>query len=87
MAKETKKIAKKESENKKKNAKKKVKKEVKQPQDGYFKQVRKEMKLVKWPSAKEVLKYTVSTIIFCAFLCLIFIALNLIMSLIRGWVG
>ena len=53
----------------------------------YLKKVGKELKLVKWPTAKEVIKYTISTIIFCAFLCLIFMALNLIMSLIRGWVA
>ncbi len=87
MAKEEKKVSKKEVKNKKETKKKNAKKEVKQPQEGYFKQVRKEMKLVKWPSAKDVLKYTISTIVFCLFLCLIFMGLNMIMSLIRGWVG
>ena len=89
MPKDEKKISKKDVKSKKNNKTKKStqKKEVKQPQEGYFKQVRKEMKLVKWPSAKDVLKYTISTIIFCIILCLIFMGLNLIMSLIRGWVG
>ena len=87
MAKEEKKVSKKVVKNKKETKKKNTKKEVKQPQEGYFKQVRKEMKLVKWPSAKDVLKYTISTIVFCLFLCLIFMGLNMIMSLIRGWVG
>ena len=87
MAKEEKKVSKKELKVKKQDKKKKEKKEPKKPSEGYFKQVRKEMKLVKWPSGKDVLKYTVSTIIFCVFLCLIFMGLNLIMSLIRGWVG
>ncbi len=80
MAKETKKNVK-QSQNKKK------KKDVKKPSEGYFKQVQKEMKLVKWPTFKEVIKYTISTIVFCVFLCLIFLGLNLLMSLIRGWVG
>ena len=80
MAKETKKNVK-QSQNKKK------KKDVKKPNEGYFKQVQKEMKLVKWPTFKEVIKYTISTIVFCVFLCLIFLGLNLLMSLIRGWVG
>ena len=63
----------------KKNQSKKVVKE------SYLKRVTKELKLVKWPTAKEVFKYTVSTIVFCAFLCAIFMFLNLIMSLVRGW--
>ena len=87
MAKEEKKVVKKELKEKKVNKKKTSKKEEKKPTEGYFKQVRKEMKLVKWPSAKDVLKYTISTIVFCAILCLLFIGLNLVMSLIRGWVG
>lgn len=65
----------------KKDAKKKEK--VKN-NDGYFKEVKKELKLVKWPSAKEVIKYTISTIILCAILCAIFMLLNLIMSVIVG---
>lgn len=69
------------------NKKKQVKKVKKAPKESYFKRVYKEMKLVKWPSAKEVLKYTISTIVFCVFLCGIFMILNLLMSLIRGWVG
>ena len=87
MAKEENKVSKKELKVKKQDKKKKEKKETKKPSEGYFKQFRKEMKLVKWPSGKDVLKYTISTIIFCVFLCLIFMGLNLIMSLIRGWVG
>ena len=87
MAKEEKKTLKKDAKNKKQTKKNVAKKEVKQPQEGYFKQVRKEMKLVKWPSGKDVLKYTIPTIIFCLILCLIFMGLNLIMSLIRGWAG
>lgn len=55
--------------------------------ESYLKRVGKELKLVKWPTAKEVFKYTISTIVFCAFLCVIFMFLNLIMSLVRGWVA
>lgn len=87
MPKDAKKTSKKDVKNKKQVKASKAKKETKQPQEGYFKQVRKEMKLVKWPSAKDVLKYTISTIIFCVVLCLIFMGLTAIMSLIRGWIG
>lgn len=86
VAKKETKIAKKDLKVKKQDKNKK-KKESSKPSESYLKQVRKEMKLVKWPSGKDVLKYTISTIIFCVLLCLIFMGLNLIMSLIRGWVG
>ena len=49
------------------------------------KKVNKEMKLVKWPEGKEVLKYTISTIIFCLVLCALFMLLNLILSVVKGW--
>ena len=87
VTKEKKKVVKKEDKTKKQTKKSTKKKETQKPQEGYFKQVRKEMKLVKWPRAKEVLKYTISTIVFCAILCGIFMLLNLIMSIIKGWVG
>ncbi len=91
MAKETKKkVVKTNTKEEKKTTKKTTtqkKKVTNAPKESYLKKVGKELKLVKWPTAKEVIKYTISTIIFCAFLCLIFMALNLIMSLIRGWVA
>ena len=67
----------------KKVNKKKERKKVEK--DGYFKLVKKEMKMVKWPTFKEVLKYTVSTIVFCVILCGIFMLLDLIMSIVKGW--
>ena len=53
--------------------------------ESYFKKVGKELKLVKWPTAKDVLKYTISTIVFCIILCALFMALNLILSVVKGW--
>lgn len=85
MAKEKKIVSKKDTKIKKQNKKNTKKKEQKKPQEGYFTQVRKEVKLVKWPTVKDVLKYTVSTIVFCAILCGIFMLLNLGMSIIKGW--
>ena len=67
----------------KKDAKKKSVKKANK--ENYFKSVRKEMKLVKWPTFKEVLKYTVSTIVFCAIVCAFFLLLNLLLSVIKGW--
>lgn len=59
-------------------------KKKKAKKENYLTQVRKELKLVKWPSLKEVAKYTISTIIFCVIICVFFIILNLIMSWIKG---
>ena len=61
-----------------KSSKKKVQKE------SYLKQVRKELSLVKWPTAKDVIKYSLSTIIFCLLICGFFILLNLILSGVMG---
>jgi preprotein translocase SecE subunit len=53
--------------------------------ESYAKQVSKELKLVKWPSFKEVLKYTISTIVMCILLCALFMLLNLLLSVVKGW--
>ncbi len=65
-------------------AKKNEKKVTKVKKESYLKKLKKEMKLVKWPSLKEVAKYTISTLVFCLFICIFFLALNFIMSLIKG---
>ena len=65
----------------KNNNKKPVKKTKK---EGFFKQIRKELKLVKWPTFKEVAKYTIATIVLCLIFCGFFILLNLLMSWIKG---
>lgn len=71
---------------KKKDLKKtKVEKTKKVKEKGYFKKVSGELKLVKWPSLKEVLKYTFATIIFCAILCGLFMLLYLLLSVVKGW--
>ena len=63
----------------KKKTSKKVKKE------NYIKQVSKELKLVKWPTIKEVMKYTIATILFCLILSGLFMLLNLLLSIVKGW--
>lgn len=81
MAKVTKKndVKKKETTNKvvKKETKKKVKKE------GFFKGIKKELSIVKWPTLKEIVKYTLATIIFCIVFVAFFEALNVIMAFIK----
>lgn len=82
MAKAEVKEVKKTKDNKKKNTTKKVVKK-----ESYFKSLKKEISLVKWPTFKEVVKYSVSTIIFCVFICLFFLLLVNIMSFIVGGIN
>ena len=63
------------------------KKNVKVPKESYLKGVKKEMKLVKWPTFKEVIKYTIATVIMCLVVCGFFLLLNLLLSLVKGWIN
>lgn len=60
---------------------------TKAPKESYLKGVKKEMKLVKWPTFKEVIKYTVATVIMCLVVCGFFLLLNLLLSLVKGWIN
>lgn len=84
-AKETKKVTKVTKDAKKKNSK--AKWVSKGPKESYVKKVKKELNLVKWPTAKEVLKYTISTVVFCLILCCLFMLLNLLLSVVKGWLA
>ena len=75
----------------KNDVKKETKKITKKPsandtviKESYFKSVKRELKNVKWPSFKEVLKYTVSTLILIIVVVVFFSLLNLGMSIIKG---
>lgn len=70
-------MAKKEQNNKKEKTTK-VKKQT------YLGSIIQELKKVKWPSLKEVIKYTFATIIVCLILIGFFVALNLLMSGLKG---
>ena len=54
-----------------------MEKEKKEKKDGFFKEVRNEMKEVKWPSAKDVVKFTLATVIMCAIFIAFFTLINL----------
>lgn len=54
--------------------------------ENYFKSVKKEMKLVKWPDFKSVLKNTVATVSLCLIIAAFFILLTLGLSLVKEWV-
>lgn len=73
---------KKEKEQKKTKKNKKEKKQ-KEKKTSYLKEVRSEMKKVIFPSAKEVVKYTIATICIVAFLVAFFLLLTALMSAIK----
>ena len=65
----------KQKDKKKKNTKKK---------EGFFKGVRLELKKVSWPDKKDVIKYSLSTLVFCIILVLFFQLLDLGLSVVKG---
>ena len=69
---------------KKKDKKKNKKSERKTSKENYFVGVRSELSKVKWPSKKEVFKYTMATIVFVLVLVGFFILMSIIMSGIKG---
>ncbi len=78
-------MAKELEEKNKKNVKKKEKKEKnKKPKEKFSKGMKKELKQVKWPTFKEIIKYTFATIVFCLILILFFEFLNMIMAYVKG---
>jgi len=76
-------MAKEETKTKKEKTIKKVEKKVKKnkvQKENYFASISSELKKVKWPSKKEVLKYTFATIMFVLVLVGFFILMSLLMS-------
>lgn len=78
MAKESQKNVEKVKKQVKKQPKKKEKKE------GLIIGIRKEVKLVKWPEKKEIIKYTISTLVFCIVVALFFVLLTYLLSVVKG---
>ena len=46
-----------------------------------------ELKLVRWPSKKEVVKYTIATIVFVVFFALFFTVIDVAFAAIKGWLS
>ena len=61
---------------------KKIMKKIK----NFFGEVRKEFSKVKWPSKKDMVKYSVATIMFVIFFALFFYAIMALMSLVQSLV-
>ena len=53
----------------------------------FFKEVRKEVKKVKWPTKKDMFKYSVTTIIFIVFFAVFFAVMDIIISYVRTLVN
>lgn len=72
----------------------KIKKEVKtkkvvtkkepEKKESRFKAFKYELSKVKWPEFKDLVKYTVATLVFCIFLIGFFMLLDLLSSLVKG---
>ena len=50
----------------------------------FFHEVKKEISKVKWPSRKDMVKYTITTVLFVIFFALLFFALDLIIAFIKS---
>ena len=50
----------------------------------FFKEVKQEMKKVKWPDKKYIVKYTIVTLAFVIVLSLFFYLIFILMAFIRG---
>ena len=62
---------------------KKVKKTI-EKKESFFAGVKAELAKVKWPTKKDVLKYTIATLVFIIILVIFFVLLSLVMSVIKG---
>ncbi len=69
---------------KKEVSKKSKEKKSKEKKEGYFKLLRGQLKMVKWPSGKEMFKYTFSTIVFILLFVLFFQLIDVISSFVKG---
>lgn len=63
-----------------------MEKKKKNPIISYFKDVRKESKKIVWPSRKNLIKYSIATLIFIAFMALFFLILSFLAAFLQGTV-
>ena len=70
-------------EKKKNTDKKKNTKKTNTKKKHFLGEVRSEMAKVKWPSKKDMIKYSIATIIFVIFFALFFYAIDLIIALLK----
>lgn len=66
---------------------KKQKKEKKEKKELFITKVRKEMKKVRWPKKKEMIKYSFAVLLCIIILSLFFVATDLLITFIRTIIG
>lgn len=50
----------------------------------YLKEVKSELKKVKWPTKKEIIKYTISTLVIVIFFAIYFVGIESLFAFIKG---
>ena len=68
----------------KKKKEKEVKPIKKEKKGNYLRQVAEELKYVTWPTKKQLLKYSITTIVMIIMLSLFFFGINVLFNLIYG---
>lgn len=63
---------------------KKKAKTTKKKKESLLKGIRLEMKKVTWPSKKDIIKYSIATLVFCIIVMVFFQLLNLGLSVVKG---
>ena len=53
----------------------------------YLKEVKRETKKVKWPTKKEMMKYTISTLSFIVLFALFFFGIESLFAFVKGLIG
>ena len=53
----------------------------------FLKEVKAEMKKVKWPTKKEMIKYSITTLIFILLFAGFFYLIDVLFALLKGWIG
>jgi len=53
----------------------------------FLKEVKAEMKKVKWPTKKEMVKYSITTLIFILLFAGFFYLIDVLFALLKGWIG
>lgn len=62
-------------------------KETEETKESYFKQIKGELKKVKWPTKKEMIKYTISTLVFIIIFAVFFFGIGALFALVKGWLS
>ncbi len=50
----------------------------------YLKEVKSELKKVKWPTKKDIIKYTISTLVIVVFFAIYFVGIESLFAFIKG---